>query len=167
MSPTTTARWLRSKGEGSSCSLFWTSSENQFVVPPLGGSVWRHGMGLHSTLPPKGGTTNYAFHSFRASQRVMKAPREMFVVAEDFRTDPLTFSYPAFSCRRNRNRKMQGGKIWMDDFSNCSILPRSKQNSHHLIAHKRIDARVGPAKDVGPIVGREHRGKPLHARLLE
>src|SRR5262245_37192795 len=49
-------------------------------------------------------------------------------------------------------------------FTNCSILPRSKPNSHHLIAHKRIDARVGPAKDVGPIVGREHRGKHLHAR---
>src|SRR5262245_57761961 len=50
------------------------SSENQFVVPPLGGIVWRHGMGLHSTIPPKGGTTNCAFHCFRASQRVMKAP---------------------------------------------------------------------------------------------
>src|SRR5262245_16721292 len=30
----------------------------QFVVPPLGGSVWRHGMDLHPRLPPKGGTTN-------------------------------------------------------------------------------------------------------------
>jgi len=33
----------------------WSS---QFVVPPLGGSVWRHGMDLRPTLPPKGGTTN-------------------------------------------------------------------------------------------------------------
>src|SRR5262245_52382018 len=31
---------------------------NEFVVPPLGGSVWRHGMGLYPRLPPKGGTTN-------------------------------------------------------------------------------------------------------------
>ena len=30
----------------------------QFVVPPLGGGVFRQGIGLHSTLPPKGGTTN-------------------------------------------------------------------------------------------------------------
>src|SRR5262245_38914188 len=35
-----------------------SSSENQFVVPPLGGIVWRHGMDLHPTIPPKGGTTN-------------------------------------------------------------------------------------------------------------
>src|SRR4030095_3606800 len=27
-------------------------------VPPLGGISWRHGMDLHPTLPPKGGTTN-------------------------------------------------------------------------------------------------------------
>jgi hypothetical protein len=30
----------------------------QFVVPPLGGSVWRHGMDLRLEIPPKGGTTN-------------------------------------------------------------------------------------------------------------
>jgi len=30
----------------------------QFVVPPLGGSVWRYGMDLRPALPPKGGTTN-------------------------------------------------------------------------------------------------------------
>src|SRR5262249_28197717 len=34
-------------------------AENQFVVPPLGGSVWYHGMDLGQPLPPKGGTTNY------------------------------------------------------------------------------------------------------------
>src|SRR5262245_65461021 len=50
-------------------SACFTSSENQFVVPPLGGIVWRHGMVLRPTLPPKGGTTNCAFHSFSASQR--------------------------------------------------------------------------------------------------
>src|SRR5262245_49937152 len=87
MLTTTTARWLRDKGEGSSCSLLWTSC----------------GKSVRS---------------------------------------------PAF---RRKGR----------------ILPRSKPDSHHLIAHKRIDARVCAAKDVGPIVGREHRGKPLHARLLE
>src|SRR5262245_10665269 len=38
------------------------SSEKQFVVPPLGGIVWRHGIDLHPKLPPKGGTTNCAFH---------------------------------------------------------------------------------------------------------
>src|SRR5262249_19031974 len=32
--------------------------KSQFVVPPLGGSVWRHGIGLLLRLPPKGGTTN-------------------------------------------------------------------------------------------------------------
>src|SRR5215510_15030016 len=47
--------------------LITTSSENQFVVPPLGGRVWRHGMDLHPTLPPKGDTTKCDFHSFRAS----------------------------------------------------------------------------------------------------
>jgi hypothetical protein len=31
-------------------------------------------MGLRPTIPPKGGTTNCAFHCFRASQRDMKAP---------------------------------------------------------------------------------------------
>ncbi len=35
-----------------------TSSENRFVVPPLGGSVLHHGMDLQRTLSPKGGTTN-------------------------------------------------------------------------------------------------------------
>src|SRR5262245_48177715 len=34
-------------------------AENQFVVPPLGGSLRRHGIGLHPTLPPKSGTTNF------------------------------------------------------------------------------------------------------------
>src|SRR5262249_41103562 len=34
------------------------ASREQFVVPPLGGSVWRHGMYLRLTFPPKGGTTN-------------------------------------------------------------------------------------------------------------
>src|SRR5215471_17627729 len=42
-------------------------SENQFVVPPLGGIVWSHGIGQRPTIPPKGGTTNCAFHCFRAS----------------------------------------------------------------------------------------------------
>src|SRR5215510_840442 len=37
---------------------------HQFVVPPLGGSVWRHGIGLRPTIPPKGGTTNCAFSLF-------------------------------------------------------------------------------------------------------
>jgi hypothetical protein len=46
-------------------------AENQFVAPPLDGSVWRCGMDMQQTLPPKGGTTNYAFHSFKASQRDM------------------------------------------------------------------------------------------------
>src|SRR5262245_17153452 len=55
--------------------LVISSSENQFVVPPLGGIVWRHGMDMRPTIPPKGGTTNCAFHYFRASQRDMKAPR--------------------------------------------------------------------------------------------
>ena len=32
----------------------------RLVVPPLGGSVWRHGMDPRPTLPPKGGTTNFA-----------------------------------------------------------------------------------------------------------
>src|SRR5262245_6559033 len=30
----------------------------QFVVPPLGGIVWRHGMDPRLTIPPKGGTTS-------------------------------------------------------------------------------------------------------------
>src|SRR5262245_54554085 len=51
--------------------ILLVSLENQFVVPPLGGSVWRHGMDLHPAVPPKGGTTNRAFHRFRASQRDM------------------------------------------------------------------------------------------------
>src|SRR5262245_19032497 len=33
-------------------------AENQFVVPPLGGSFWCHGMDVGQPLPPKGGTTN-------------------------------------------------------------------------------------------------------------
>src|SRR5215471_15780903 len=37
------------------------SLENEFVVPPLGGIVWSHGIGLRPTIPPKGGTTNCAF----------------------------------------------------------------------------------------------------------
>src|SRR5262245_3442637 len=39
-------------------------ANRQFVVPPLGGSVWRHGMDLHPALPPKGWTTSCAFHCF-------------------------------------------------------------------------------------------------------
>src|SRR4030095_2254079 len=46
-------------------------SENQFVVPPLGGSVECRPIPRRQTLPPKGGTTNCAFHSFRESQRDM------------------------------------------------------------------------------------------------
>src|SRR5262249_28703787 len=53
--------------------------ENQFVVPPLGGSLWRHGMDLHPTLPPKGGTTNCAFHCFGASQRDMNDSLKMSI----------------------------------------------------------------------------------------
>jgi len=34
-------------------------------------------MDPHPTLPPKGGTTNCAFHRFRASQRDMQAPEKM------------------------------------------------------------------------------------------
>src|SRR5215475_14751921 len=33
-------------------------AENRFLVPPLGGSVWFHGMDLGRPLPPKGGITN-------------------------------------------------------------------------------------------------------------
>jgi hypothetical protein len=34
------------------------SGKAQFVVPPLGGIVWRHGMDPRPTIPPKGGTTS-------------------------------------------------------------------------------------------------------------
>src|SRR5262245_56766887 len=52
------------------------SSENQFVVPPLGGSVGCRSIPVRQTLPPKGRTTNCAFHSFRASPRHIKAPQK-------------------------------------------------------------------------------------------
>src|SRR5262245_59079074 len=51
-----------------------SSSENQFVVPPLGGSVGCRSIPLRQEIPPKGGTTNCAFHCFRASQLHMNAP---------------------------------------------------------------------------------------------
>src|SRR5262245_8633020 len=46
-----------------SASRMW---DGQFVVPPLGGMVWRHGMVLLQRLPPKGGTTNCPSHIRRA-----------------------------------------------------------------------------------------------------
>src|SRR5215510_6402937 len=56
-------------------------AENQFVVPPLGGSVECRRIPRRQTLPPKGGTTNCDFHSFRASQRDMPHSSEnRFVV---------------------------------------------------------------------------------------
>src|SRR5215510_8034001 len=55
-------------------------AENQFVVPPLGGSVECSPIPRRQTLPPKGGTTNCDFHSFRASQRDMKALRKSFAL---------------------------------------------------------------------------------------
>src|SRR5262247_2241981 len=39
------------------------SSDSRYVVPPLGGSVWRHGLNVGMALPPKGGTTNSLFIS--------------------------------------------------------------------------------------------------------
>src|SRR5262245_22571842 len=44
------------------------SSENQFVIPPLRRSVSERSIPRCRMLPPKGGTTNCNFHSFRASQ---------------------------------------------------------------------------------------------------
>src|SRR5262249_38508314 len=41
---------------------------DQFVVPPLGGRAGRRSIPWRQTIPPKGGTTNCAFHSFRASR---------------------------------------------------------------------------------------------------
>src|SRR5262249_7143434 len=43
----------------------YSSSEKRFVVPPLGGIIWRHEMVLRLTIPPKGGTTNCAFHQLQ------------------------------------------------------------------------------------------------------
>jgi hypothetical protein len=37
-----------------------TTNDEKFVVPPLGGIVWRHGVNPRQKLPPKGGTTNSA-----------------------------------------------------------------------------------------------------------
>src|SRR5262245_10882369 len=51
------------------CSFI--TSENRFVVPPLGGSVGHRSITWRQTLPPKGGATNYAFLCFKATQRDM------------------------------------------------------------------------------------------------
>src|SRR5262247_140335 len=75
-SPVTTEKRVTAISEKKVMRFMPVSSENQFVVPPLGGSFRRHGMDLRPRLPPKGGTTNCAFHSFRASQRHMKAPQK-------------------------------------------------------------------------------------------
>src|SRR5262245_1199186 len=52
---------LRSAAIGSFTACLFVTQRARFVVPPLGGIVWRHGMGLHPKLPPKGGTTNGFF----------------------------------------------------------------------------------------------------------
>jgi hypothetical protein len=52
---------LRHAATGSFTACLFVTQRAQFVVPPLGGIVWRHGMGLHPKLPPKGGTTNGFF----------------------------------------------------------------------------------------------------------
>src|SRR5262245_4411319 len=52
-------------------SLF--CSEDQFVVPPLGGRGGCRSSPLRQALPPKGATTNCPFHCFRALPRDMKA----------------------------------------------------------------------------------------------
>src|SRR5262245_63287429 len=43
------------------------SSENRFVVPPLGGRAGYKSIPHCQKLPPKGGTTNRAFHYLSAS----------------------------------------------------------------------------------------------------
>ena len=49
---------LRHAAIGSFTACFFVTKRAQFVVPPLGGIIWRHGMSLRPKLPPKGGTTN-------------------------------------------------------------------------------------------------------------
>src|SRR5262245_60406962 len=95
MLTTTTARWLRYKGEGSFCSLFWTSSEK-------GGANWPLCLVI-----PKGGI-----------ERV-KAKR------------PVCPTLAARFSFRQRVAALGRG-------IRAPTLPRSIQNSHHLIAHERI-----------------------------
>src|SRR5262245_1376313 len=46
-------------------AYLFVTQRAHFVVPPLGGIVWCHGIGLHPKLPPKGGTTNGFFAGVR------------------------------------------------------------------------------------------------------
>src|SRR5262249_12782816 len=48
---------LRHAAIGSFNACLFVTQRAQFVVPPLGGIVWRHGMVLRPKLPPKGGKT--------------------------------------------------------------------------------------------------------------
>jgi len=76
-----TAAINRKAGSDSHLPRFFSfSSENQFVVPPLGGSVRRKFIPRYPALPPKGGTTNCAFHCFRASQRHIDTPQNVAMV---------------------------------------------------------------------------------------
>src|SRR5262245_46310419 len=45
--------------------LTFAPAENQFVVPPLGGRAGDISIPRYQRLPPKGGTTNRAFHLSR------------------------------------------------------------------------------------------------------
>src|SRR5262245_10566242 len=47
-----------------------------FVVPPLGGSVRRHGIGLWLALPPKGGTTNSPLSLFHGVAMRLEGPKD-------------------------------------------------------------------------------------------
>src|SRR5262252_2159378 len=80
----------------------------QFVVPPSGGSVGRRSVPWPQTIPTKGGTTNRAFHSFKASQRDMKAPALLFIVRVN--------GYP-------RGRRGRYFGFWRTNAATCRIEP--------------------------------------------
>src|SRR5262249_21093861 len=82
------------------CSHNFSSSENQFVVPPLGGRVECRPIPLRQTLPPKGGTTNCDFHSFRASPREKMYPSKVVDIVGKRLSKTLEYCpIPFVTCR--------------------------------------------------------------------
>src|SRR5262245_971152 len=112
------------------------SSENQFVVPPLGKGVWCRGMDLCQTFPPKGGTTNRSTQIHDHSDHVDAEGRVELHHHQDFAPDLHG------AIRRDR-QLVSGQELASEQVGEKAVQSRAQVLSHPLVV-QLADVLIGP-----------------------
>src|SRR6266545_107666 len=111
------------------------SSENQFVVPPLGGGAWCRGMDMCQTFPSKGGTTNRSTQIHDHSDHVDAEGRVELHHHQDFAPDLHR------AIRRDR-QFVSGQELASEQVGEEAVQSRAQVLSHPLVV-QLADVLIG------------------------